>query len=164
MPRFAKLCFLALSSESMLELLEVTVVNQERFSERVVFHVTPSLRARINDVVDRLGRPPSDSLRLLMEEIVERYERNDTGEQMGLGEAQMASVESELAQARAEVRGLQEINRLLNERLGMADAQNVELNKRLEAALSTVERVTLALPAAGESSGARGWNWKFWRR
>lgn len=148
----------------MLELLEVTVVNQERFSERVVFHVTPSLKARINDVVDRIGRPPSDSLRLLIEEIVERYESNNASDQQVLGDARTASVENELAQARAELHGLQEINRLLNERLGMADAQNIELNKRLEVALSTVERVTLALPAAGETSGSRGWNWQFWRR
>ena len=139
-------------------------MNQERFSERVVFHVTPSMRIRIDQVIDRVGRPPSDALRLLMEEIVERYERAGRGEQLGLGEARATSLESELSAARAEARGLQEINRLLHERLGMADAQNIELNKRLEMALSTVDRVTLALPMPAEAAGPTRRSWQFWRR
>ena len=139
-------------------------MNQERVSERVVFHVTPSMRVRIDRVIERIGRSPSDALRLLIEEIVERYESVERGEQLGLSEARTTSLESELTAVRAEIRGLQEINRLLNERLGMADAQNVELNKRLEMALSTVDRVTLALPAPSGDAGPTRRGWQFWRR
>ena len=144
-------------------------MNQERFSERVVFHVTPSMRIRIDKVIEEIGRLPSDALRLLMEEIVERYEGVDryesaeNAEQLRLGEVRATSLESQLNEARAEIRGLQEVNRLLNERLGLADAQNVELNNRLQEAHTTVDRVTLMLPAAGDAGRGR-WSWRFWRR
>ena len=138
-------------------------MNQERFSERVVFHVTPSMRIRIDKVIEGTGRLPSDALRLLMEEIVERYENAENAEQVSMGEVRSTSLESELSEARAEIRGLQEVNRVLNERLGMADAQNVELNNRLQEAHTTVDRVTLMLPAAGDTGRGR-WSWQFWKR
>lgn len=46
----------------------------------------------------------------------------------------------------------------------MADAQNQELNRRLEESHATVERVTLALPAADESTSIRPSVWRFWER
>ena len=65
----------------------------------------------------------------------------------------------ELTESRVENRGLQALVDQLRERLGMADAHNQDLNRRLEEAHSTVDRVTLMLPAADETG--RNW-WKFW--
>ena len=65
----------------------------------------------------------------------------------------------QLVETRAENRGLQALVDQLRERLGMADAHNLDLNKRLEEAHTTVDRVTLMLPAAGQTG--RTW-WKFW--
>ena len=70
----------------------------------------------------------------------------------------------QLATALAQVTGLEQINGLLNERLGLADAQNIELNKRLEEAHATVDRTMLALPPPSGDSGPTGRGWQFWRR
>ena len=53
---------------------------------------------------------------------------------------------------------------ILRERLGMADAHNLELNRRLEESHATVDRMTLTLPAAGEGSGPRCSVWRFRER
>ena len=55
-----------------------------------------------------------------------------------------------------------QVNSLLRERLGMADAQNLELNRRLEESHTAVERVTLALPAPVVGAGPRRPVWRFW--
>ena len=70
----------------------------------------------------------------------------------------------QLATALAQVAGLEQINGLLNERLGLADAQNIELNRRLEEAHATLDRAMLALPAPSDDAGPTRWGWQFWRR
>ena len=70
-------------------------------------------------------------------------------------------VASGLAAAVAQVEGLEQVNSLLRERLGMADAQNMELNRRLEESHATVDRVTLALPAPAEGGGLTHRSWQF---
>ena len=67
----------------------------------------------------------------------------------------------QLATAQAQVAGLEQIVVLLNERLGLADAQNIDLNKWLEESLTVVDRVTLALPAPSEATHR---SWQFWKR
>jgi hypothetical protein len=73
-------------------------------------------------------------------------------------------VSSQLAAAEARLESQEEVSSLLRERLGMADAQNIELNKRLEEAHSTVDRAMIALPAPAESAAPTRRSWQFWRR
>ena len=73
-------------------------------------------------------------------------------------------VSAQLAAAEARLESQEEVISLLRERLGLADAQNIELNRRLEEAHSAVERVTLALPAPTESAGPTRRGWQFWKR
>ena len=49
----------------------------------------------------------------------------------------------------------------MRERLGLADVHNIELNKRLEESIATVQSVTLVLPATGETSQLRRCVWRF---
>ena len=79
------------------------------------------------------------------------------GDQSGL------PIASQLAAAEARVQGLEEIVAILRERLGMADAHNLELNRRLEESHATVDRVLPLLcrrPARllgrGDRRGASG--------
>ena len=46
----------------------------------------------------------------------------------------------------------------------MADAQNIELNKRLEEAHATVDRTMLTLPPPSGDAGPTRRNWQFWKR
>ena len=75
-----------------------------------------------------------------------------------------APVAVQLAATQAQVAGLEKVNTLLNERLGQADAQNIELNRRLEESHATVDRVVLALPAPAESASPARRIWQFWKR
>ena len=139
------------------------MVQMERFSERVTFHVTPAMNERIDRIIIESGRPRSDALRLLMADAVQLYEgRMADAEE--IGDVAGLTLETQLSTAKAEIKGLEEVNELLRERLGMADAQNIELNKRLESSLATVDRVTLALPAPAEGAGPTRRSWQFWRR
>ena len=137
----------------------------ERFSERVVFYVMPSVRARVESAVSASGIQQADWLRQWLEEALVRVETEALlAGNVAEGDQSVMPLASQLAAAEARVQGLEEIVALLRERLGMADAHNLELNKRLEESHSTVDRVMLALPAAGESSGPRRSLWRFWER
>ena len=70
----------------------------------------------------------------------------------------------QLAAAQAQVAGLEEIVSLLRERLGMADAQNIALNQRLEESLSAVDKAVLALPPPPSDAGPTRQSWQFWKR
>ena len=50
------------------------------------------------------------------------------------------------------------------ERIGMADALSIELTKRLEASQNSLDRMTLMLPAPGETDRPTRFNWRFWQR
>ena len=141
------------------------VQQTERFSERVVFYVTPTMHRRFEGAVQASGMQPADWLRRWMDQTLVRLESEElveSGDVAGGGED--IPVSSRLAAALAQIEGLEQVNTLLRERLGMADAQNLELNKRLEESHATFDRVTLALPgpAGGERAGRSVW--RFWAR
>lgn len=69
----------------------------------------------------------------------------------------IAALEGDVRALEAEKNGMQELLDSQRERQGMSDSLNQELT-------TTVNRLTLMLPAAGESSEGRGFNWRFWRR
>ena len=58
-----------------------------------------------------------------------------------------------LAVQLAQVAGMEQGVALLWERLGMADAQNIALNQRLEESLAAVDKAMLALPPPSEDAG-----------
>ena len=98
----------------------------------------------------------SELVRQESEEIVEGGASSDSVSGMPLS--------SQFAAAEARLVGQEDVISLLRERLGLADAQNIELNRRLEEAHSAVERVTLALPAPSGDAGPTRRGWQFWRR
>ena len=62
-----------------------------------------------------------------------------------------------------QVAGQKQVIALLRERLGMADAQNIALNQRLEESLSAVDKAQLALPPPSEDAGSTRRSWQFWK-
>ena len=144
------------------------MLEPERHSERVAVYVTPSFRERLTRAIGASGVEQSHWLRRVLEAEIFRFELGETQEQEANApdRSRDPSVPPAVALAAAEARieGMQEIVNLQRERLGMADALNVELTRRLEFAQISLDRVTLMLPAPGETSGPRGFNWRFWRR
>ena len=141
------------------------VQQNERFSERVVFYVMPSVRARLENAVSASDLQQADWLRHWLADTLVRVESEALlAGNVAEGDHSVIPLASQLAAAEARVQGLEEIVALLRERLGMADAHNLELNKRLEESHATVDRVTLALPAAGEGSEPTRRSWQFWKR
>ena len=137
----------------------------ERFSERLVFYIMPSVRARFENAVGASGMQQADWLRHWLEDVLVRVESEAlVAGDVADGEESGMPLASQLVAAQARVQGLEEIVAILRERLGMADAHNLELNKRLEESHSTVDRVMLALPAAGQGSEPTRRSWQFWRR
>ena len=76
---------------------------------------------------------------------------------------QILILEGDVRTLNAERQGLESIVEQQRDRQGMSDALNIEMSKRLEEAHASLNRLTLALPAAGESSGS-SFNWRFWQR
>ena len=144
------------------------MAEQERQSERVAVYVTPSFRKRLSDAIESSGIDQSNWLRRLLEAEVVRYE---LAEFDGEDHSQISDHSSlpptvALAAAEARIQGQDEIIKIQRERIGMADALNVELTKRLEASQTSMDRLTLMLPAPEEfeTNGHRGFNWRFWER
>ena len=136
----------------------------EHLTARITFHAKPSVDERLNRAVAASPWDRPQWLRHWLENTLARLEM----EEMAEGDVTPVEVSDEplavqLAAAKAQIAGLEQVNTMLNERLGMADAQNIELNKRLESSITTVERFTLALPAPETGSGERGW-WPFRRK
>ena len=73
-------------------------------------------------------------------------------------------LEGDVRTLTAERDGLEAIIAMHRERLGLADSQNISLNLRLEAAQTSLDRLTLMLPAPGETSSPKRFNWRFWQR
>ena len=138
---------------------------EERLTARISFYTKPSIDERLDKVVAASPWDKPDWLRHWLEDTLVRLETEEI-----LGEAAPernmadAPLAVQLATALAQVSGLEQINGLLNERLGLADAQNIELNRRLEEAHATVDRAMLALPAPSENARATRRQWQFWRR
>ena len=138
---------------------------EERLTARISFYTKPSIDERLDKVVAASPWDKPDWLRHWLEDTLVRLETEELlGEVAPDTDVADAPLAVQVATALAQVAGLERVNGLLTERLGMADAQNIELNKRLEESHSTVDRVMLALPAAGEGSEPTRRSWQFWRR
>ena len=144
------------------------MAEQERQSERVAVYVTPSFRARLTEAIESSGVDQSNWLRRLLENEVVRFELGELDDVDHSPNGDIASLPPTVALAAAEARmqGQAEIITIQRERLGMADALNIELTKRLEASQNSMDRLTLMLPAPEETetNGHQGFNWKFWER
>ena len=138
---------------------------EERLTARISFYTKPSIDERLDKVVAASPWDKPDWLRHWLEDTLVRLETEELLGEVAPGkDVTDAPLAVQLATALAQVAGLEQINGLLNERLGMADVQNIELNKRLEEAHATVDRAMLALPAASEDAGPTRRSWQFWRR
>ena len=129
---------------------------EERQTVRVVFYLTPEWAGRMDEASarpkERLAAGPGCAVWL------NGHSRDEDKPELDMSDDEV-TLQLQLVEARAENRGLQALVDQLRERLGMADAHNVDLNRRLEEAHTTVDRVTMMLPAAGQTE--RTW-WKFW--
>ena len=128
---------------------------EDRQTVRVVFYLTPEWAGRLDEAIATEGATRRGPW---VRRLVERTLAGEDNPGPDMSEDEV-SLQLQLVEARAENRGLQALLEQLRERLGMADAHNVDLNRRLEEAHTTVDRVTLMLPAAGQTG--RTW-WKFW--
>ena len=138
---------------------------EERLTARISFYTKPSIDERLDKVVAASPWDKPDWLRHWLEDTLVRLETEELlGEVAPDTDVSDAPLAVQLATALAQVAGLEQINGLLNERLGMADAQNIELNRRLEEAHATVDRTMLALPAPSGDAGPTRRGWQFWRR
>ena len=138
---------------------------EERLTARISFYTKPSIDERLDKVVAASPWDKPDWLRHWLEDTLVRLETEELlGEVAPDTDVTDAPLAVQLATALAQVAGLERVNGLLNERLGLADAQNIELNRRLEEAHATVDRAMLALPAPSEDAGATRRTWQFWRR
>ena len=138
---------------------------EERLTARISFYTKPSIDERLDKVVAASPWDKPDWLRHWLEDTLVRLETEELlGEVAPDTDVAAAPLAVQLATALAQVAGLEQINGLLNERLGLADAQNIELNRRLEEAHATVDRAMLALPAPSENARATRRSWQFWRR
>ena len=138
---------------------------EERLTARISFYTKPSIDERLNKVVAASPWDKPDWLRHWLEDTLVRLETEEVlREATPESEVGAAPVAVQLAAAQAQIAGLEQVNALLTERLGLADAQNIELNKRLEEAHSTVDRAMLALPAPSEGTGPTRRSWQFWKR
>ena len=138
---------------------------EERLIARISFYTKPSIDERLDKVVAASPWDKPDWLRHWLEDTLVRLETEELlGEVAPDTDVTDAPLAVQLATALAQVAGLEQINGLLSERLGMADAQNIELNRRLEEAHATVDRAMLALPAPSGDAGPTRRGWQFWRR
>ena len=138
---------------------------EERLTARISFYTKPSIDERLDKVVAASPLDKPDWLRHWLEDTLVRLETEELlGEAAPDTDVVDAPLAVQLATALAQVAGLEQINGLLNERLGLADAQNIELNRRLEESHATVDRAMLALPAPSEDVGPTRRGWQFWRR
>ena len=107
------------------------------------------------------GAETSGDLAVAMERVRELEAQVQTREelsgQLRDAEARVLALEGDLRTMEAEKDGMREIINMQRERQGMSDSLNQDLTQ-------TLNRVTLMLPAAGEGSDSRGFNWRFWRR
>ena len=143
--------------------VNMTEQQNNRRSQRVVVYITVDWERRMEESFARDELEKADWLRRTIEHAIGRSEIKTPDE---ANDGRRVAPEVLLAAAQERIRGLEEINRGLEaliqqqgERQGMSDSLNQELTKRLGEVHSTVDRMTLMLPAAGQT-GQR-W-WKFW--
>ena len=138
---------------------------EERLTARISFYTKPSIDERLDKVVAASPWDKPDWLRHWLEDTLVRLETEELlGEVAPDTDVTDAPLAVQLATALAQVAGLEQVNGLLSERLGMADAHNIELNKRLEEAHATVDKAMLALRPPSEDAGPTRRGWQFWKR
>ena len=134
-------------------MVQADVQEKEKLSVRTTFHVSPSMQERIDRAVFASPWDQPAWLRHVLEDVLTRSETAEfEGSETTVDDVQDTPLAVQLAAARAQITGLEQINILLNKRLGMADAHSMELAKNLNITLGTVDRFTLALPAAATSA------------
>ena len=146
-------------------MVQADVQEKENLSVRTTFHVSPTMQERIDRAVFASPWDQPAWLRHVLGDVLTRAETAEfEGSETTVDDVQDTPLAVQLAAARAQITGLEQINSLLNERLGMADAHNMELAKNLNITLGTVDRFTLALPAPREAQALvpqeSGW-WPF---
>ena len=128
--------------------------------------VSESWHTRVRATVEKSGGGPiSEWLRGLVANEVVRVEAVELADDEG---QTSAPVEVQLAAAHARIEGLEELVAAHRERLAESQThildlktENEGLHRHLSEANANVERMTLVLPAAGETSAGRSW-WRFW--
>ena len=146
-------------------MVQADVQEKENLSVRTTFHVSPTMQERIDRAVFASPWDQPAWLRHVLGDVLTRAETAEfEGSETTVDDVQDTPLAVQLAAARAQITGLEQINSLLTERLGMADAHNMELAKNLNITLGTVDRFTLALPAPREAQAPvpqeSGW-WPF---
>ena len=136
----------------------------ERMTVRLTVHIYPSVKARLDRVVAASPFDLPDWLRHFIDETLVGLELEELGgndaPEDAIGDAPLAV---QLAAAQAQLAGQEQVISLLRERLGLADAQNIALNQRLEESMSATDRAMLALPMPADAGATRP-GWQFWRR
>ena len=83
--------------------------------------------------------------------------REELSSELTEARTRILTLEGDVRTLTTERQGLERVIEIQRDRQGMADSLNQELTTALN-------RLTRALPAAGESSGSSGFKWRFWRR
>ena len=116
------------------------VQTEERLTGRITFHVKPSLEERVDRVVESSPFDKPNWLRYWLEDALDRAETDTTvDEELTEVPSSDASLLLQLAEAKAQNAGQEEVIGLLRERLALADTQNDELHRRLEEAHKRLE-------------------------
>ena len=137
----------------------------ERMTARLTVHIYPSVKERLDSVVALSPFDLPDWIRHFLDETLVRVELEQMAGSYAPEEAiNDAPIAVQLAAAQAQITGQEQVISLLRERLGMADAQNITLNQRLEESMSATDRAMLALPMPAGDTGATRPGWQFWRR
>ena len=137
----------------------------ERMTARLTVHIYPSVKERLDSVVALSPFDLPDWIRHFLDETLVRVELEQMAGSYAPEETiNDAPIAVQLAAAQAQVAGLEQVIALLRERLGMADAQNITLNQRLEESMSATDRAMLALPMPAGDAGATRPGWQFWRK
>ena len=121
----------------------------EKMTARITFYTRPSVQERLDRAVEASPWDQPDFLRHWLEDALRNLELAEfEGTEIDQQQIKELPLAVQVAALQAENGGLRRHNDLLNERLGLADAQNIDLNSSLKISLGTVDRVTRALPAA----------------
>ena len=137
----------------------------ERMTARLTVHIYPSVKERLDRVVEASPFDLPDWIRHFLDETLVQIELEEVSRcdapEVAISDAPIAV---QLAAAQAQVVGQEQVISLLRERLGLADAQNIALNQRLEESMSATDRAMLALPMPAGDTGPTRRGWQFWRR
>ena len=115
--------------------------------ERLVVYIMPALREQVADAIEASGQSQQEWLR---DALAAALDQDDAGSQHD------GTLELRLEAALKD-------NARLEDSLQDARQSKDRLEILLAQSQDTVSRMTLALPAAGETSAGPSW-WRFWQR